>query len=92
MNAESLLIYGLVALGGWLLRHWGIGAGVKVPGLSTPAATPSAATAAATGHVPVLATLKADIDQIVKSAMEQAVKQAIDDIKAAAILQIPGKP
>jgi len=89
MNAESLLIYGLVALGGWLLRHWGVGIGIKSSGSSTPA---PAASSAATGHVPVLATLKADIDQIVKSAVEQAVKQAIDDIKAAAILQPPAKP
>ena len=92
MNAESLLIYGLVALGGWLLRHWGVGIGIKSSGSSTPAPAASSSMSAATGHVPVLATLKADIDQIVKSAVEQAVKQAIDDIKAAAILQPPAKP
>jgi hypothetical protein len=76
MNVESLLIYGLVAAGGWLLRHAGIGAGVTVPGLS-PAA-PSVAT-----------TLKADIEQIVKSVVESVVKQAIDDIKNAAAPQAP---
>jgi hypothetical protein len=79
MNLESLLIYGLVAAGGWLLRHAGIGAGVKVPEVSP------AAPAAATGRLPVMATLKADIDQIVKAAVESAVKQAIDDIKGAAV-------
>jgi hypothetical protein len=77
MNLESLLVYAAVAFGGWLLRHLGLGAAAKVPG--APAPTP--------GHVPLLATLKADIDQIVKSAVEAAVKQAIDDIKAAAALQ-----
>jgi hypothetical protein len=93
MNMESLLVYGLVAVGGWLLRHWGIGAGIKVPGVSTPAPAISSPTSAAASasHVPVLATLKADIDQIVKSAIEAAVKQAIDDIKAAAVQQLPAK-
>jgi hypothetical protein len=91
MNAEPLLVYGLVAFGGWLLRHWGVGAGIKVPGLSTPAPPAPSAAVAATSHVPVLATLKADIDQIVKSAVEQSVKQAIDDIKAAAVPQPPAK-
>ncbi len=76
MNVESLLVYAGVALGGWLLRHLGIGAGVKLPGASAPAA-PS-------GHVPLMATLKADIDHIVKAAVEAAVKQAIEDIKTAA--------
>jgi hypothetical protein len=36
-----------------------------------------------------MATLKADIDQIVKSAVEAAVKQAIDDIKNAAVPPAP---
>jgi len=86
MNLEPLLIYGLAIAGGWLLRHAGVGASVKVPGIS-PAAPPSPAT----GHLPVMATLKADIDQIVKAAVESAVKQAIDDIKGAAIAQ-PTRP
>ncbi len=73
MNVETLLIYGLSAAGGWLLRHYGIGAGIKTPG------------AAPIGRIPVMATLKADIDQIVKSAVEAAVKQAIDDIKSSAV-------
>jgi hypothetical protein len=92
MNAEPLLVYGLVAFGGWLLRHLGVGAGIKVPGMSTPAPAASSAATATVGHVPVLVTLKADIDQIIKSAVEQAVKQAIEDIKAAAVLQPPAKP
>jgi hypothetical protein len=83
MNVESLLIYALVAAGGWLLRHAGIGVGVKLPGLSP------AAPAASAGRLPVMTTLKADIDQIVKSAVEAAVKQAIDDIKNAAVPQPP---
>lgn len=78
MNLESLLVYAAVAFGGWLLRHFGIGAAVKVPGASA---------AATTSHVPLLATLKADIDQVVKSAVEAAVKQAIEDIKTAAAPQ-----
>jgi hypothetical protein len=81
MNLESLLVYGLVAAGGWLLRHVGIGAGVKVPGVA-PAAP--AAPGASTSGLPVLATLKNDIDQIVKAAVEAAVKQSIDDIKGVA--------
>ncbi len=89
MNTESLLIYGLVALGGWLLRHWGIGASVKVPGMPAPASPPAGVPSPS--HVPVLATLKTDIDQIVRSAVELAVKQAIDDIKGAAVLQPPAK-
>lgn len=76
MNVESLLIYGLVAGGGWLLRHYGFGAGIKTPGVSVSAPT---------SRIPVMATLKADIDQIVKSAVESAVKQAIDDIKNSAV-------
>ena len=72
---ESLLVYAGVALGGWLLRHLGLGAGAKLPGVSAPTPTTS---------LPLMATLKADIDQIVKSAVEAAVKQAIEDIKTAA--------
>lgn len=83
MNLESVLVYGLAALGGWLLRHMGIGAGVPLPGVS------AAAPATVTGPLPVMATLKADIDQIVKAAVEAAVKQAIDDIKGAAVAQPP---
>lgn len=79
MNVESLLVYGFVAAGGWLLRHVGVGAGVKVPGTS------AAAPATSIGRLPVMATLKSDIDQIVKAAVEAAVKQAIDDIKGAAV-------
>jgi hypothetical protein len=75
MNAESLLVYAGVALGGWLLRHLGLGAGAKLPGVSSSAPTTS---------LPLMATLKADIDQIVKSAVEAAVKRAIEDIKTAA--------
>jgi hypothetical protein len=72
MNMESLLIYGLVAAGGWLLRHAGIGAGITLPVLSSAAP-------------PVMTTLKDDLEQVVKSA----IKQAIDDIKNAAIPQAP---
>jgi hypothetical protein len=72
MNVESLLIYGLVAAGGWLLRHAGIGAGITLPGQSPTTPSP-------------LTTLKADLEQIVKSA----IKQAIDDIKNAALSQAP---
>jgi hypothetical protein len=82
MNLETLLIYGLVAVGGWLLRHAGVGAAVKVPGVS-PAAPVVA------GRLPLMAMLKADIDQIVKAAVESAIKQAIDDIKGAAVPQPP---
>ncbi|MHB1423484.1 MAG: hypothetical protein ACYC3I_09880 [Gemmataceae bacterium] len=81
MNPEPVLMYLLAAAGGWLLRHLGVGAAVKVPGASPAAA------AASTGRLPVMTTLKADIDQIVKSAVESAVKQAVDDIKNAALLQ-----
>lgn len=70
MNLESLLVYAAVAAGGWLLRHFGVG--INVPSVS-PAPT-----------IPVMATLKADIDQIVKAAVEAAVKQAVEDIKGAA--------
>jgi hypothetical protein len=83
MNLETLLFYGLAAAGGWLVRHVGIGASAKLPGVSPTAP------AAPLGRVPVMATLKADIDQIVKSAVEAAVKQAIDDIKAAAVPPAP---
>lgn len=81
MNLEPVLMYGLAVAAGWLLRHVGIGGGFKLPGLApgTPSATST--------RLPVMTTLKADIDQIVKSAVEAAVKQAIDDIKSAAILQ-----
>lgn len=80
MNLEPLLTYGLAAAGGWLLRHLGIGAGLKTPGVSVSAPT---------GRIPVMATLKADIDQIVKSAVEAAVKQAIEDIKNTAVSPSP---
>lgn len=79
MNLEPLLVYGLAAAGGWLLRHFGVG--IKIPVLSP------AAPAAFAGRLPVMTTLKADIDQIVKAAVEAAVKQAIDDIKNAAVPQ-----
>lgn len=80
MNLEPLLMYGLAAAGGWLLRHVGIGGSVKTPNL---------APAASAGRLPVMTTLKADIDQIVRTAVETAVKQAIDDIKSAAVPQAP---
>lgn len=80
MNLEPLLVYGLAAAAGWLLRHLGIGSGIKTPAL--PSAT-------GTGRLPVMTTLKADIDQIVRSAVEAAVKLAIDDIKSAAVPQTP---
>jgi hypothetical protein len=86
MNLESLLVYGLVAAGGWLVRHVGIGSGFSVPGL--PRSTPAPTTAT---NVPVMATLKTDIDQIVKSAVEAAVKQTLDDIKGVAVPQSPAK-
>ncbi|HTU89591.1 MAG TPA: hypothetical protein VMF69_05785 [Gemmataceae bacterium] len=95
MNLEPLLVYGLAAAGGWLLRHLGVGSGVKIPGLSpaAPAAsTAAAASTASTAPLPVMTTLKADIDQIVKSAVESAVKQSIDDIKSAAVPQTPRQP
>lgn len=83
MNLESVLMYGLAALGGWLLRHMGIGAGVTVPGVSPTAP------ATTTNALPGMATLKADIEPIVKAAVEAAVKRAIDDIKGAASAQPP---
>jgi hypothetical protein len=86
MTVESLLIYGLAAVGGWLLRHFGVGAGIQTPGGSSGT---SIAPVPATGRLSVMATLKADIDQIVRSAVEAAVKQAIDDIKSTAIPQTP---
>lgn len=78
MSIESLLIYAGVALGGWLLRHLGLGADAKLP-----------AAASTASRVPLMATLKTDIDQIVKSAVEAAVKQAIEDIKTAAAPAAP---
>lgn len=78
MNLEPLLVYGLAAAAGWLLRHVGIGSSIKAPNLPS---------ASGTGRLPVMTTLKADIDQIVRTAVEAAVKQAIDDIKSAAISQ-----
>ena len=79
MTVETLLVYGLAAAGGWLLRHFGVGAGIKAPGGTGSPVTGSS-------RLSVMTTLKADIDQIVKSAVEAAVKQAIDDIKNAAVL------
>ena len=66
-----------------LLRHIGVGAGIKTPG-GTAGGT-GISPVPSTGRLSVMATLKADIDQIVKSAVEAAVKQAIDDIKNAAV-------
>jgi hypothetical protein len=82
MTVEMLLVYGLAAAGGWLLRHFGVGAGIKSPaGNSGTSVSP----VPASSRLSVMTTLKADIDQIVKSAVEAAVKQAIDDIKNAAV-------
>ncbi len=66
MNLESLLVYAGVAFGGWLVRHLGIG--IKTAGVSASAAA---------SPVPLLATLKADIDHIVQSAVEAAVKAKV---------------
>jgi hypothetical protein len=82
MTVETLLIYGLAAAGGWLLRHFGVGAALKTPGGAVGGAGVSPVTGSS--RLSVMTTLKADIDQIVKSAVEAAVKQAIDDIKNAA--------
>jgi hypothetical protein len=83
MTVETLLVYGLAAAGGWLLRHFGVGAGLKTPG--TTASGTGVSPVPASSRLSVMTTLKADIDQIVKSAVEAAVKQAIDDIKNAAV-------
>jgi hypothetical protein len=81
MTVETFLVYGLAAAGGWLLRHFGVGAGIKTPaGSGGTGVSP----VSASSRLSVMTTLKADIDQIVKSAVEAAVKQAIDDIKNAA--------
>jgi hypothetical protein len=85
MTVESLLIYGLAAAGGWLLRHFGVGAGIKSPAGSSGSDATGVVPVSGTGRLSVMATLKADIDQIVKSAVEAAVKQAIDDIKSATV-------
>ncbi len=83
MTVEPLLVYGLAAAGGWLLRHFGVGAGLKAPG-GTAGGT-GVSPVSGTNRLSVMTTLKADIDQIVKSAVEAAVKQAIEDIKNAAV-------
>jgi hypothetical protein len=85
MTMESLLVYALAAVGGWLLRHLGVGAGIMTPGGTAGGSGVSPVA----GRLSVMATLKADIDQIVKSAVEAAVKQAIDDIKNAAVPSAP---
>ena len=57
MTIESLLVYGAVALGGYLLRHFGVGGAFVAP---SPAAVNPAAPlggAAAGGH-PLLAGLE----------------------------------
>jgi hypothetical protein len=85
MNGETLFLYGLAAAAGWLLRHFGLGV-AKMPSGSGGT---SVAPVDGTGRLPVMTTLKADIDQIVRSAVEAAVKQAIDDIKNATVPQAP---
>lgn len=83
MTVETLLVYGLAAVGGWLLRHFGVGAGLKTLGATSGGSGVSPVSGSS--RLSVMATLKADIDQIVKSAVEAAVKQAIDDIKNAVV-------
>jgi len=86
MTAETLFTYGLAVAGGWLLRHLGVGAGIKSPaGNSGTGVSP----VSGSSRLSVMTTLKADIDQIVKSAVEAAVKQSIDDIKTAAVPPTP---
>jgi len=82
MTVETLLVYGLAAAGGWLLRHFGVGTGIKSP--AGTAGGTGVSPVPASSRLSVMTTLKADIDQIVKSAVEAAVKQAIEDIKNAA--------
>ncbi len=82
MTVETLLVYGLAAAGGWLLRHFGVGVGIKTPGGNGGTGV---SPVTSTSRLSVMTTLKADIDQIVKSAVEAAVKQAIEDIKNAAV-------
>jgi hypothetical protein len=90
MTADSLLVYALAAVGGWLLRHIGVGAGLKSPaGTTEGTGGTGVSPVGATGRLSVMTTLKADIDQIVKSAVEVAVKQAIEDIKNAAVPPAP---
>ena len=87
MTVESLLVYAVAAVGGWLLRHFGVGAGLNAP--SGTSGGTGVSPVPSTGQLSVLATLKADIDQIVKSAVEEAVKQAVNDIKNAAVPPAP---
>jgi hypothetical protein len=70
------VIYLLLLAGGWLLRHYGFGSGVKLPGSPSPAA-------ATNPNVPLLATVKAEAEAAVKTAVEDAVKAAMADLKSS---------
>ncbi|HTU90061.1 MAG TPA: hypothetical protein VMF69_08185 [Gemmataceae bacterium] len=91
MNVETLLAYGLAVAAGWLLRHLGVGAGIKSPSATAGGSAGGTGVSPVAGpsRLSVMTTLKADIDQIVKSAVEAAVKQAVDDIKNTAVPPAP---
>lgn len=80
MSTEQLLIYAAVALGGWLLRHYGIGAGSTVfgAGKSGPVSSPAVAPAV---HSATATSLKAEAESAVKAAVESAVAAAVNDMK-----------
>lgn len=71
---DPYLIYALIALGGWLLRHFGVGANLQLPGLPSSSAAP-----AASNH-PLLnnawQALKATFEAKVAAELENYVKQA----------------
>lgn len=84
MTIEQLLIYGAVAIGGWLLRHHGwFTSGI-------PAVKGSKTTVPA-GPAPAAAsTLKQEIETIVRDAVTSSVQTALADLRQATV-PVPAK-
>lgn len=79
MTIESIVMYGIAAVLGWLARHHGYFAG--------PAATASKgkSVGASPTSSAVAPTLRAEVDTIVKEAVSTAMSAALSELRATAV-------
>jgi hypothetical protein len=77
MTIEQLLLFGATTVGGWLLRHYGWFVGVQ------PATTTRKTTGVTPATQAVAPSIKAEIDGIVKEAVQLAMAAALAELRAA---------
>lgn len=86
MTIEQLLIYGAVAAGGWVLRHYGWFAANATVAPSTRSAPPAAVAPAVPGAI------KQEIETIVRDTVQAATQAALNDLRQTVAPPAPAKP